>query len=163
MVGGIDKDRFLRDLASNILDSSKRNDNGQLDLVIKSASGNAEEFECYQKMFGVPQKIIFTIREPSGYMALAVKKFPDHDIENLRHSYLRMMSLYPTVGGHIFNYGPDLGLSDYLKFLQPLDFSKVQLENFEYKGSQADHLVTTEMKSSYLDFLDRFKKEVFGR
>ena len=75
MPGGIDKKKFLEDLRRNLLSRSKRNAGGHFDLVLKAANGNLEEFECYKEMFGLPERIIFTIREPSGYMSSAHKKF----------------------------------------------------------------------------------------
>ena len=160
-VGGIDKERFLNDLRSNLLESSKRNDNGQLDIVIKSASGNAEEFECYKKMFGNPLMLIFTIREPSGYMASALKKFPHLSMEELRQSYLQMFEVYAEVGGQIFDYLPNSKLEDYLSFLKILDFRNVEVEPFVYRGSKADDLITQEMSEAYEAFLRDNSENLF--
>tara|TARA_B100001093_G_C26858943_1_gene1028896 strand:+ start:8942 stop:9577 length:636 start_codon:yes stop_codon:yes gene_type:complete len=161
MPGGIDKEKFLQDLAKNLLESSRRNDVGQLDLVIKSASGNAEEFECYQKMFGPAQRVIFTIREPSGYMASAIRKFSDHNIEDLQISYLTMLSLYQCIGGEIFDYKSKLKTENYLNFLSPLNFESEGLEIFEFKGKKADDLVTEEMNSAYEILLRENQRFIF--
>lgn len=161
MPNGIDKKRFLEDLARNLIDSSRRNEKGQIDLVIKSATGNADEFDCYEKMFGPAERIIFTIREPSGYMASAAKKFPNLKIEDLQISYLRMISLFPDIQGEIFNYCSNLKIENYLKFLTPLKFDKNKLEKFEFKGGEALQLTTREMHVEYKRFLQLNRDLVF--
>ncbi len=161
MANGIDKERFLHDLAENILDSSKKNERGQLDLVIKSAGGSAAEFECYEKMFGPAERVIFTVREPSGYMASAVKKFPRHEINELQEAYIKMMAVYGKIKGEILDYKRNLKTSSYLDFLQPLNFDETTIEKFVFKGNKADHFVTQEMHSSYKKFLLENQKLVF--
>jgi len=161
MPEGIDKKRFLRELGNNLLDSSKRNDEGQIDLVIKSACGNAAEFECYEKMFGPAERVIFTIREPSGYMASAVKKFPRHEINELQEAYIKMMAVYGKIKGEILDYERNLKTSSYLDFLQPLNFDETTIEKFVFKGNKADHFVTQEMHSTYKMFLQENQNLVF--
>ena len=154
-VGGIDKERFLQDLAKNLIDSSKIRNNQEIDLVIKSANGNTEEFRCYQKMFCEPMRIIFTIREPSSYMASATKKFPDSELESLQTCYERMLDIYSEIGGDIFNYHANLTTQEYLDFLKPLDLNKGKIEDFNYNGIKADHLTTAQMITKYHSFLSR--------
>ena len=161
MPGGIDKDRFLCDLAKNLLDRSRKNEQGELDLVLKAANGNFEEFEGYKKMFGFPLRIIFSVREPSGYMSSAIKKFPEEPVEFLQDSYLKMLQLYPSIGGDIIDYNQNLGSQCYQKFLLPLEFPDNEIETFEYKGTPADHLMTDEMKNSYQEFLRENQDKVF--
>ena len=161
MPGGIDKDRFLCDLAKNLLDRSRKNEQGELDLVLKAANANFEEFEGYKQMFGFPQRIIFSVREPSGYMSSAIKKFPEEPVVFLQGSYLKMLQLYPSIGGDIIDYNQNLRSQCYQKFLLPLEFSDNEIETFEYKGTPADHLVTDKMRNSYQKFLRENQDKVF--
>lgn len=161
MPGGIDKQKFLEDLRRNLLSRSKRNSGGHFDLVLKAANGNLEEFECYKEMFGLPERIIFTIREPSGYMSSAHKKFPEKTLPHLQRSYLRMMTLYHSIGGEILDYSDSLSTKSYLSFLLPLRFSKGEIERFQYKGSKADHLVKEKMIVAYRKFIQKNRDKVF--
>lgn len=153
MPGGIDKDQFLKDLSKNLLCRSHKQEDAELDLVLKAANSNHEEFQCYMKMFGSPHRVIFTIREPSGYMNSAMKKFPEKTTQFLQDSYLRMLQLYSSVGGEILNYSDKLNTEIYQDLLLPLKFTKEEIEPFEYKGRMANEAITQEMEKKYDDFL----------
>ncbi len=163
MPGGIDKSRFLQDLAENLLRRSRKRETGEIDLVLKAANSNLEEFECYLKMFGPPQRIFFTIREPAGYMSSASKKFPDKKIDFLQASYLRMLALYPSIGGDVLNYSENLCPADYRRLLLPLNFEEDEIEPFEYRGTRTEHLVHGEMRSAYEEFLQKNANKVLLR
>ena len=94
-------------------------------------------------------------------MSSAIKKFPDEPVEFLQDSYLKMLQLYPSIGGDIIDYNQNLGSQCYQKFLLPLEFPDNEIETFEYKGTPADHLITDEMKNSYQEFLRENQDKVF--
>lgn len=161
MPGGIDKKKFLEDLTVNLLSRSQRNSRGHFDLVLKAANGNLEEFQCYKEMFGQPERIIFTIREPSGYMSSAHKKFPNKTLSHLQRSYLRMMKLYQSIGGEILDYSPLLSTKSYRVLLHDLGLIKGEIERFQFKGSKADDLVNDRMIGNYRNFIRKNREKAF--
>ena len=161
MPGGIDKQKFLEDLRRNLLSRSKRNSGGHFDLVLKAANGNLEEFECYKEMFGLPERIIFTIREPSGYMSSAHKKFPEKTLSHLQRSYLRMMTLYHSIGGEIFRL---LRFAKYEKlsfFPSTTQIQQKRNREISIQNSKADHLVKEKMIVAYRKFIQKNRDKVF--
>ena len=161
MPGGIDKNRLLKDLSENLLHRSRKNKTGEIELVLKAANANFEEYQCYNQMFGLPARTIFTVREPSGYMSSARKKFPEESIAFLQKSYLKMLVLYSRIGGEIIDYNSTLDQEFYRKFLLPLKYKYGELESFEFKGKKADHLVKEKMIVAYRKFIQKNRDKVF--
>ena len=151
LIKGIDKDRLLEDLASNILDNANLGQGNQLDLVFKQANGSFEEYQLLVKMFGEPERKIFCFREPAGYIASAQKKFKS-TLEALQDAYIRNLKRYEEIGGDIIEYSKDLTLDDYLIFLEPLKLNKMFFENFSYTGESKPEDTTEEMWSVYNSF-----------
>ena len=112
-------------------------------------------------MFGQPERIIFTIREPSGYMSSAHKKFPKKTLSHLQRSYLRMMKLYQSIGGEILDYSPLLSTNSYRVLLHHLGLIKGEIERFQFKGSKADDLVNDRMIGDYRKFIRKNREKAF--
>jgi len=144
-----DHDRFLKDISSNILDNAYTGDGVQLDLIYKQAALLPKEYQTLIKMWGPPDRVIFCLRDPAGYMASATKKFAHGSVERLQEVYLASASSYLKIRGEIFEYTPELSLSDYIAFLEPLNFEGKRLPPFGYRGEQDLESVSEEMWSTY--------------
>jgi hypothetical protein len=142
-------ERLLRDISNNILDNAYLGEGNQLDLVYKQAALGSNQYQVFVKMWGRPARTIFCLREPTGYIASAVRKFIYDSVERLQEVYIDSINSYLQIGGDIFEYTPDLSVSDYISFLQPLNFKGKCLPPFQYKGEQDHEHVTDEMWSAY--------------
>ena len=100
-------------------------------------------------MWGPPARTIFCVREPSGYLASAVKKFPDVDLQAFRDEYVADIAAFEVIGGEPFVYHPGLTTEDYRRFLAPLEIPGGPEHEFTYRGETADHLVTDDMVQAY--------------
>ncbi len=144
-----DHARFLRDLSRNILDNAYTGGGNQLDLLYKQANMRPNEHHTLVQMWGPPQRAIFCLREPSGYMASAARKFAHASREQLQRMYIRSVEGYQEIGGDLFEYGPGLSDSDYVAFLQPLDFERKRLPAFRFRGAQDHDSTSEEMWQAY--------------
>lgn len=144
-----DYSRLLRDVSRNIMDNAYSGDGSQIDFVYKQAALRPKEFKTLVAMWGPPERLIFCLREPAGFIASASKKFPRRTVENLQQHYVMCLNQYAQIGGDIVEYNPDLSLDDYIDFLQPLDFTKVELPSFRFKGEQEQENTTQEMWDAY--------------
>jgi hypothetical protein len=144
-----DPDRLLQGISSNILDNAYAGDGDQLDLVYKQAGMPPREVQTLSRMWGPPERIIFCLREPAGYMASSAKKFARGSRERRQEVYVHSADSYLEVGGEVFEYTPELELSDYLAFLEPLNFEGKRLPPFGYRGEQDHEAVSEEMWRAY--------------
>jgi hypothetical protein len=144
-----DYERFLENISNNILDNAYLGEGNQLDLVYKQATLGLNQYQVFARMWGPPARTIFCLREPTGYIASAVGKFIYDSVERLQEVYIASINSYLQIGGDIFEYTPDLSVSDYISFLQPLNFKGKCLPPFQYKGEQDHEHVTDEMWSAY--------------
>jgi hypothetical protein len=144
-----DPDRLLSDISSNILDNAYAGDGDQLDLIYKQAGMPPKVVQTLSRMWGPPERMIFCLREPAGYMASSAKKFTEGSRERRQEVYIQSVNSYLEVGGEIFEYTPELSLSDYLAFLEPLNFEGKRLPPFGYRGEQDQDAVSEEMWYAY--------------
>jgi hypothetical protein len=144
-----DHNRFLQELSRNILDNAYAGDGDQLDLVYKQAGLRAGEYLGMVRLWGPPERAIFCLREPAGYIASAVKKFPGNSVENLQRLYINSLEGFSQIGGDLFEYTPGLDVADYCAFLAPLDFAGTRLPAFRYMGDQDHERVSEGMLSAY--------------
>lgn len=142
-----DRARARADVSRNVLRTATLGGGRALDLVFKCAQLRLDEHAALVEMWGVPERTIFCLREPSGYLASAVRKFPDVPIEAFRVEYLRDLEVFGELGGDLFDYTPDLTTGDYRRFLAPLPLATSA--RFAYRGATADDLVTSEMVVAY--------------
>ena len=146
-----DYERFLKDVSDNIIDNAYYIGGGdQLDLAYKQACLGLNEYQALVRMWGEPARIIFCLREPTGYIASAIKKFDWVSVEVLQRLYIDSLDAsYPQIGGDTFEYTPELSVLDYISFLKPLDFGGKQLMPFKYRGEQSPEHVSEEMWDAY--------------
>lgn len=144
-----DYERFLKDISNNILDNANAGNGVQLDLVYKQATLGLSEYEALVRMWGPPERAIFCLRQPAGYIASATKKFIYDTVERLQQVYIDSIASYQHIGGDIFDYTPELTVSDYTSFLQPLSFEGKWLPPFQFRGEQDQKNTTEEMWDAY--------------
>jgi hypothetical protein len=144
-----DYERYLKDISRNILDNAYPGRGVQLDLVYKQATLGLSEYETLVRMWGPPERALFCIRQPAGYITSARKKFIYDTVETLQQVYIDSMSSYVHIRGDIFDYTPELTVSDYTSFLQPLSFEGKWLPPFQFKGEQDHENTTKEMWDAY--------------
>lgn len=144
-----DRDRARADFSRNVLANAPAGGGDAIDLVYKSAQLRPDELEAVTELWGPPQRMIFCVREPSGYLASAVKKFPGVDIQAFRDEYVADIAAYEAIGGDAFTYHPGLTTEDYRRFLRPLVLPAGPDHEFTYRGETADHLVTPEMVAAF--------------
>ena len=156
----LDHQRYLSDLSGNILDNARRGGGRSIDLVFKQANSTVAEYTQLVAMFGEPQRKLFCMRNPAGYIASATKKFEGAKIEQLRRKYTASYEMYEKVGGDVLEYGPDLDARHIMNYLEEAGFqmnNKTEdlLTEFKYSGSQSDELVTQPMRNVYNEFLSK--------
>lgn len=144
-----DWERLLRDLSANIVDNAYAGTGDQLDLVYKQATLEPDEYPALVSMWGPPERSIMCLREPAGYMASAVRKFPMASVEGLQEAYVKSLSAFWQAGGDLFEYKPDLTTEDYVGFLSPLRFEGLRLTPFVYRGEQHFENVSDAMWEAY--------------
>jgi hypothetical protein len=144
-----DHERFLRDISNNILDNAYAGDGNQLDLVYKQVVLHPHEYQALVKMWGPPERIIFCLREPAGYMASATKKFAQAVLEAVQQGYIDAINYYALIGGDVFEYTPELSVEDYVPFLKPLNLEGKRLPAFRYRGERDQEHTSEEMWNAY--------------
>lgn len=144
-----DPDRLLRDISCNILDRAYAGDGDQIDLVYKDAAFRPNEYQTLVMMWGEPERAIFCLRDPAGYMASAGKKFVSASLEHLQQAYVRTLDNYWSIGGDVFEYTSELTLAQYKRFLEPLHFAGKRLPDFRYTGARDEENTTADMWAAY--------------
>lgn len=144
-----DRRRARADFSRNVLSNAPAGGGRAIDLVYKSAQLRPHEFEALVEMWGKPERLIFCVREPSGYLASACRKFPEVDVQAFRDEYVRDIETFEDLGGDLFVYRPSLTTADYRRFLAPLEIPTGPEYDFVYQGSTADELVTEEMVTAF--------------
>lgn len=144
-----DRERARSDFSRNVLSNAPSGDGRAIDLVYKSAQLRPDELDALTELWGSPARIIFCLREPSGYLASALKKFPDVAVQAFRDEYVADIAAYEVIGGDLFDYHAGLTTEDYRRFLLPLDLPTGPDHEFVYRGESADHLVTADMVEAY--------------
>ena len=144
-----DRARARADFSRNVLSNAPPGGGRTIDLVCKAAQLRPDEFEVLVEMWGPPARKIFCVREPSGYMASATRKFPDVDVGHLRAQYVDDLAAFEVIGGDPFFYEPGLTVEDYRRFLEPIPVPDDPRYDFAYQGSTADHLVTADMVDAF--------------
>ena len=150
-----DRARARADFSRNVLAHAPAGGGRALDLVYKSAQLRPDELEALIEMWGAPRRRIFCLRDPSGYLASACRKFPDVDVQAFRDEYLDDIATFETVGGDPFVYHQGLTTEDYRHFLAPLEVPAGDRYRFSYTGTSADHLVTDDMVAAFERFRAR--------
>jgi hypothetical protein len=149
-----DYNRFLKDISRNILDNAYLGNGTQLDLAYKQATLGPSEYDVLVRMWGPPERTIFCIREPAGYMASARKKFVYDTIGRLQAVYVDSIDSYLEIRGDVFDYTPDSSITEYISFLRPLHFDGQELPPFDFRGEQDHENATEEMWNAYLRIKD---------
>jgi hypothetical protein len=144
-----DTERFLRDISDNILANAYRGEGDQLDLVYKQANLDSMQYRVFVKMWGPPERRIFCLREPAGYIASARKKFVHESLDRLQEMYVTSIDRYEGIGGDVFEYNPESSVSDYVSFLEPLNFEGKHIPPFHYKGQCDRELTRQDMWVAY--------------
>lgn len=144
-----DYERFIRSISENILDNALPGTGTRLDFTYKQATLGSSEYQALIQMWGPPERAVFCMREPAGYIASAVSKFIYDTVDTLQQLYVRSMNSYQEIGGDIFEYAPELTISDYFSFLEPLDFEGKWTPSFQFKGEQDHGNTTKEMWDTY--------------
>ncbi len=144
-----DRERARADFSRNVLANAPSGGGRAIDLVYKSAQLRPDELEALTALWGPPARTIFCVREPSGYMASAIRKFPDVDVQAFRDEYVADIVAFAEIGGDPFVYHPDLTTEDYRRFLSPLAVPSGPEHEFTYRGDRADHLVTDDMVEAF--------------
>ena len=142
-----DKERALRDISNNILDNADPGGGDQIDLVYKQAALILDEFEKLKLMWGNPERIIFCYRDPAGYMASALKKFPKRSLEKHQWNYIKILRDYKSIGGEPFEYSSHNTSNMYLEFLKPLNLGEII--PFEFRGDYDNENTSAEMWEAY--------------
>jgi hypothetical protein len=159
----LDRDRALRDLSANVLDNSMVFHGTQLDLVFKQTSMAEHEYRMLVRMWGDPSRKIFCIREPAGYAASVVQKFPDWALSRVQSGYIRAFTTYQAIGGDIFEYSESLSIEPYIEFLSPTVSARKVKERFQFRGSYRPELVSEEMRHAYRAFKRKHALSIFPR
>lgn len=149
-----DHARAMRDISANVLDNAPRGGGDVLDLAFKQSWLKPHEYEHLVQIWGPPERTIFCVREPSGYMASATRKFAGHlPTTLLQDWYVESLLDHAIIGGEILHYGPGLETADYRKVLDPLVLPPGKTFEFRFTGSSADDLVTDDMAVAYANFV----------
>jgi hypothetical protein len=142
--------RPQRAVLQEVLASCETGRRGPLDLVYKQANLGLDEHQALVAVLGPPERTIFCLRDPAGFMRSAVRKFPDVDLDNLREvNYLGSIAAHAHIGGEVFVYHPHVTGDDYARFLAPLQLTSAQRESVRYSGSEAPELATDTMWEHY--------------
>lgn len=145
-----DSRSWERSFLAEVLASCRTGHGGPLDMVFKQANLRLPEYESLVTLLGPPERSIFCLRDPAGFMRSARQKFPDHSLEHLQEfNYLGTGEEHAHIGGEVFLYHPDVTGDDYAAFLQPLSVSVAERDQVRYTGSGAPELTTDEMWQMY--------------
>jgi hypothetical protein len=141
-----DPRRPQRTLLAEVLASCTTGHPGPVDLVYKQANLRLPEFDALVALMGPPERNLFCLRDPAGFMRSAVKKFPDVDLQNLQEfNYVGTIQEHERIGGEVFLYHPAVTGEDYARFLRPLPLSPQARASVRYTGSSAPELATDSM------------------
>jgi hypothetical protein len=141
-----DAARPRRALLAEVLASCTTGHRGPLDLVYKQANLRQPELEALVDLIGPPERRLFCLRDPAGFMQSATRKFPDIDLDNLRDiNYIGTLEEHARIGGEVFLYHPGVTGEDYARVLRPLLLTPEQLASVNYTGSSAPELTTEPM------------------
>ena len=121
----------------------------RLDMVYKQATLGPGEYQALSEMWGAPERAIFCFREPAGYIVSAASKFIYDTVGYLQELYVRLMNSYWEIGGDVFEYTPELTISDYFSFLDPRDFEGKWTPPFQFEGQQDHENTTSKMYDAY--------------
>jgi hypothetical protein len=145
-----DARRPQRALLAEVLSSCRTGNSGVLDLMYKQANLRQPELEALTSVLGPPERKIFCLRDPAGFMRSAVKKFPEVSLDNLREiNYLGTLDEWTSIGGEVFLYHRDITGEDYRRFLSPLPLDVPDVARVRYTGSEAPELTTEPMWARY--------------
>lgn len=150
-----DREQALRDISNNILDNAHKGGGHQLDFVFKQADIMYHEYSQLINMWGLPERIIFCFRDPSGYMTSAMRHWPQTRKELRQRVYIETLRYYEEIGGDVFEYKPTRTIADYVDFLSPLTIDENRFR-FEYKGKRDLYLTSEEMWEVYEDFRQKY-------
>ncbi len=147
---GYDVDRPRRALMTEVLAHCETGHRGPLDLVLKQANLFDDEHAALVQLLGPPERSIFCLRDPAGFMRSAVRKFPDIDLENLRQiNYIDSIERQARLGGEVFLYHPEVTGDDYARFLAPLTMTDAERESVRYTGGESPELTTEPMWQAF--------------
>lgn len=149
-----DRARALTDISRNVLRNAYAGGGRQLDLAFKQANLRAHEYESLVRMWGEPERVIFCFREPAGYIASAMKKFPAVTVGGLQNIYVAAMKTFGSVGGEAFEYHEGLVGDDYRRFLPSLRLREGAVK-FRYKGVRLEEYTTEAMWEAYSQMAGR--------
>jgi len=133
-----------------VLSSCETGHGGPLDLVYKQANLRRPEYDALVDVLGPPERVIFCLRDPAGFMRSAVRKFPEVELDNLRViNYVGTIEEHERIGGEVFLYSPDVTGTDYARFLAPMPVSAEQQAQVRYTGGADDASTTPEMWAAF--------------
>lgn len=145
-----DPARYQRPFLAEVLAACDRKRRGPLDLVFKQANLRLPEYEVLVEHFGPPERTIFCLRDPGGFMRSAMAKFPSYSLEHLREfNYVGTAQEHTRIGGDVFLYHPSVTGDDYAEFVRPLTLTVAQHDSIRYTGSEASDLVTDAMRAEF--------------
>lgn len=145
-----DARRPQRAMLAEVLASCRTDSSGPLDLVYKQANVRVSEAATLSALLGPPERTIFCLRDPAGFMRSAVRKFPDIPLDNLQHiNYLGTIKEHQFIGGEVFLYHPEVTGADYAEFLRPLVLGREACESVRYTGSASPELATPDMWEAF--------------
>jgi len=154
--GPFDRRRVQRALMAEVLAAVDSGHGGPVDLVYKQANLRRAEYDDLVGLFGPPQRRIFCLRDPAGFMSSAVRKFPDVDLDNLQEiNYVGTSVEHDLIGGEVFHYHPAVTGEDYASFLAPLVIPAELRATVRYTGSAAPELATEQMWAEYHRLLEK--------
>ena len=156
-----DRERALGDISRNILDNAGVGGGTKLDLVFKQASISIQEYQMVVKMWGYPSRRIFCFREPSGYIASAIKKFPDSSLSHLQAQYIESFKRYEEIGGDIFEYSARVTKQHYIEFLAPTVPTRSLKEEFHFRGTYEPQNASDDMWAVYHEFKQKHHSRIF--
>src|SRR6185503_1007569 len=111
--GSFDPRRPQRALLAEVLASCQTGQSGPLDLVYKQANLREPEYTALCALLGSPERTVFCLRDPAGFMASAVRKFPGIELANLQEiNYVGTALEFDRIGGEVFLYHPEVSGRD---------------------------------------------------
>jgi hypothetical protein len=145
-----DRRRFRTMVLREVLAAAGTGHSGPLDLVLKQANLQSAQYDALVEVLGEPQRRIFCLRDPAGFMASAVRKFPDVPIEDLQAgNYLASVAEHGRIGGDVFVYHPAVSPAEYVDFLRPLPVHPARQSAIRHTGGAAPELATAAMWEAY--------------
>lgn len=144
--------RPQRALLAEVLSACRTGASGPLDLVYKQANLRRPELDALTRVLGPPERTILCLRDPAGFMASAIRKFPDVALDELReNNYLGTLDVWEDLGGDVFLYHPEVSGQEYRSFLAPLPLTQEEAARVRYSGSAAPELTTDAMWARFAE------------